>query len=87
MADGLTTLHPAIELTAIWPLAIQRVTDAGLALGGLGDVVGQLGQGLRRADANAAGNTDPLQDAGTDSIYENTSSGITNSHSLLLIIC
>ena len=40
--------------------------DAGLALRRLGDVIGQFGQGLGGANANAAGDADPLQDARPD---------------------
>lgn len=36
---------------------------AGFALSRLGNEVGQLGQSLGRANANAAGDTRPLQDA------------------------
>ena len=36
--------------------------------GCLGDVIGQLGQGFGGTHANAARNTDPLQDPGADAV-------------------
>jgi len=46
-----------------------------LAFGGLGDVIGELGQGLRGANADATRNANPLQDASPDlvtSLYQVT---------------
>ena len=40
--------------------------NTGLSLGRLGNMVSQLGQGFGGANANAAGNAHPLQDAGAD---------------------
>ena len=40
-----------------------RGVAARRALGGFGDMVGELGEGFGVADANAAGDADPLQDA------------------------
>ena len=40
-------------------LGVLLGVTARLALSGLGDVIGQLGQGLGRADANTARNADP----------------------------
>jgi hypothetical protein len=44
-------------------LGNARTLTAGFAFCRLGDVVGKFGQRLRRADADATRNADPLQDA------------------------
>ena len=47
-------------------LRMVRGVAAGFALGAFGDGVGELGQGLGRADADASRDADPLVDAGAD---------------------
>lgn len=47
-------------------LRMVRGVAAGLALGAFGDGIGQLGQGLGGADADAGRDADPLMDAPTD---------------------
>lgn len=53
-------------MTTITTIITMTRLAAGLALGILGDVGGQLGQGLGGYDANAGWDTDPAMDARSD---------------------